>query len=211
MSVNALSGKIVQKQSRYPVNRTSASADSHMQPEDEHKAYSGYLVHLITGGEIREEEVWVHYAFLVDFLCGVFTWSRFIDKMSPRKVYSFYCLLFSLTGAITIIRSVQQHFLVTQIPSVSQMLLAIALQWLLLREWVKMSCFLSLLFLHLSILSQKEHTLHFTQIISSLSFLGSTKMLANAPPTWYQHLPWKSTAQTHTRDRCKHQSRMQLA
>lgn len=155
MSVNALSGKILLKQRRCPINRTSASAHSHVQAVGEHKACSGYLVHLITGWEIREEEeVWVHYAFLVDFLCGVFTWSRFIDKMSPRKVYSFYCLLFSLTGAITIIRSVQQHFLVTQIPSVFQMLLAIALQWLLLREWVKMDCFLSLLFLPSSILSQ---------------------------------------------------------
>lgn len=55
MSVNALSGKILLKQRRYPFNRTSAH--SHMQPVDEHKIYSGYLVHLITGWEIREEEV----------------------------------------------------------------------------------------------------------------------------------------------------------
>lgn len=114
-------------------------------------------------------------AFLVDFLCGVFTWSCFTDKMSPGKVYSFCCLLFSLTGTITIIRSVQRHLLVTQIPSVSQTLLAIALQRLLLREWVKMSCFLSLLFLHSSILSQEKHSLHLAQIICSLSFLGSAE------------------------------------
>lgn len=120
-------------------------------------------------------------AFLVRFLCGVFTWSRFIDKMSPRKVYSFCCLLFSLTGAITIIRSVQRHFLVTQIPSVSQMLLAIALQRLLLREWVKMSCFLSLLSLHSSVLSQEKHSLHLAQIICSSSFLGSTEDITKCP------------------------------
>lgn len=122
-------------------------------------------------------------AFLVHFLCGVFTWSRFIDKMSPRKVYSFCCLLFSLTGAITIIRSVQRHFLVTQIPSVSQMLLAIALQRLLLREWVKMSCFLSLLSLHSSVLSQEKHSLHLAQIICSSSFLGSTEDVTKCPPS----------------------------
>lgn len=118
--------------------------------------------------------------------------------MSPRKVYSFYCLLFSLTGAITIIRSVQWHFLVTRIPSVSQMLLAIALQWLLLREWVKMSCFPSLLFLHSSILSQEKHTLHLTLIISSLSFLGSTKDVNKCPTRfWYQHFPWKHSTDPH--------------
>lgn len=43
MSVNALSGKILLKQRRYPINRTSASAHSHTQPVDEHNAYSGYI------------------------------------------------------------------------------------------------------------------------------------------------------------------------
>lgn len=119
---------------------------------------------------------WEHAdAFLVDFLHGVFTWSHFIDEMSPRKVYSFYCLLFPLTGAITIIRSVQRRFLVTPIPSVSRMLLAIALQWLLLRERVKMSCFPSFLLLHSSVLSQDKHSLQLAQIICSSSFLGTTK------------------------------------
>lgn len=51
------------------------------------------------------------------------------------------------------------------------MLLAIALQWLLLREGVKMSCFLSLLFLHSSTLSQEKHSLCLSDRLL-LSFLG---------------------------------------
>ena len=57
------------------------------------------------------------------------------------------------------------------------MLLAIALLWLLLREGVKMSCFLSLLFLHSSTLSQEKHSLCLSQIICSFPSLGSKEAL----------------------------------
>lgn len=57
------------------------------------------------------------------------------------------------------------------------MLLAIALQWLLLREGVKMSCFLSLLFLHSSTLSQEKHSLCLSQIVCSFPSLGSKEAL----------------------------------
>lgn len=155
MPVNGSGGKIIPRLRRHPLNRSDASAYGHSQWTNA----SFTLVTLpsrLQDGRLERRRSEYTDAFLVDFLCGVFTWSRFIDKMSPKKVYSFCCLLFSLTGVITIIRSVQWHFLVTWIPSVSQMLLATALQRLLLREWVKMSCFLSLLFLHSSILSQEE-------------------------------------------------------
>lgn len=59
------------------------------------------------------------------------------------------------------------------------MLLAIALLWLLLREGVKMSCFLSLLFLHSSTLSQEKHSLCLSQIICSFPSLGSKEALVS--------------------------------
>lgn len=47
----------------------------------------------------------------------------------------------------------------------------------------------------------KNHTLLFTEIISSFSFLGSAKGVTKCPTHyWYHHLPWKHSTDPHQRE-----------